>query len=298
LTAPGGDAANPTVLRIVIGAQLRGLREAQGLTCEQAGEHVRMTDSAISRMETGKVPFDRPRSRRNVADLLTLYGVTDDEERSRLFDLISESGKPGWWQRYGDVLPSWFLTYVGLEGATSLLRTYALQLIPGLLQTPDYARAVLSSGLQGGPAEDVERRVRLRMDRQRILGGVDGPRVWAVLDESVLRRLIGGPKVMRAQLEHLIDLTEHPQVTLQVLPFAASARVRVIEGGTFVILRFAEPELPDVVYVEQFTSAFYLDKEADSDRYGQAFSYLAAGSTTPATTAETLSKILLEVPDE
>src|SRR6266700_1724306 len=175
----------PTVLRILLGSQLRRLRESKGITRAEAGYTIRASGSKISRLELGRVSFKE----RDVADLLTLYGVTDDGERQALLNLADKANSPGWWHRYNDLLPSWFQVYVGLEDAATLIRTYEVQFIPGLLQTEDYARTVMSVGQAGAAAEEVERRVRLRTDRQRLLTRPGGPRLWAVIDEAALRRL-------------------------------------------------------------------------------------------------------------
>jgi len=208
--------SGPTVLRIFLGGQLRKLREAAGITPDRAGYEIRASRSKISRVEHGRVSFKE----RDVADLLTLYGVTDEAERRRMLNLAQHANSQGWWSRYDDVMPDWFETYVGLEQATSLIRTYELQFVPGLFQTEDYARAVTVLGHRSAPADEVERRVSLRLQRQQVLTRPDAtPRVWAVIDESALRRPLGGRDVMRAQLTRLVEVAELPQVTLQVMPF-------------------------------------------------------------------------------
>ncbi len=182
-------------------------------------------------------------------------------------------------------MPDWFETYVGLEQATSLIRTYELQFVPGLFQTEDYARAVTVLGHRSAPGEEIERRVSLRLQRQQILARPDAtPRVWAVIDESALRRPLGGRDVMRAQLTHLIELTELPQVTLQVMPFDRGGHSAA--GGSFSILRFAEPELPDIVYIEQLTGALYLDRLEEADHYREVMNSLSAEAETPAESAQ------------
>ena len=183
-----GPTGGPTVLRMLLGAHLRRLREARGVTREDAGWEIRSSESKISRMELGRVGFKE----RDVADLLTLYGLDDPEERDRLLALARDANTPGWWHRYGDVLPGWFQSYLGLEAAASLIRTYEVQFVPGLLQTREYARAVVLLGHGRAPAEEVERRVDLRMARQELLTRADPPQLWAVVDEAALRRPIGG----------------------------------------------------------------------------------------------------------
>src|SRR4051794_15361976 len=282
-------AGGPTVLRRLLGAQLRRLRERQGITREEAGYAIRASGSKMSRLELGRVGFKG----RDVADLLTLYGVTDEKERDSLLRLAQDANTPGWWHRYGDVLPGWFETYVGLEEAATLVRTYEVQFIPGLLQTEDYARAVISMGNSAASTAEIEQRVSLRITRQKLLMRGDGPRLWAVVDEAALRRPIGGAKVMRGQIERLLEVTRLPGVILQVLPFQVGAHTA--EAGAFTLLRFPEPDLPDVVYIEQLTSALYLDRREDVDAYMEAMERLCVLSARPSDTAEILSRILQEI---
>lgn len=284
--APGGG---PTVLRILLGSQLRKLRESRGITREAAGYEIRASGSKISRMELGRVSFKE----RDVADLLTMYGVSDSAERDALIGLARQANNPGWWQHFGDVLPTWFQAYLGLEAAASLIRTYEIQFVPGLLQTPDYARAVIMLGHAGASSEEINRRVDVRLQRQQILTRSGGPQLWAVIDEAVLRRPIGGIDVMRAQIESLIEASKLPGVRLQIIPFLAGGHAAA--GGPFAILRFPEPELPDVVYVEQLTSAIYLDKREDVDHYAMAMERVCIDAEPPNHTPEILGKLLNEV---
>jgi len=284
--AEGGPAGGPTVLRMLLGAHLRRLREAQGVSREEAGWEIRASESKISRMELGRVSFKE----RDIADLLTLYEVNDPVERQRLLALAQDANTPGWWHRYGDVLPSWFHSYLGLESAASLIRTYELQFVPGLLQTSDYARAVVMLGHASARSEEIERRVSLRVARQQILTRETPAQLWAVVDEAALTRPIGGPKVMRAQLESLIELTQLPSVRLQIIPFDAGGHAGA--GGSFSILRFPDGDLPDVVYVEQLTSALYLDKTEDVERYAEAMERLCVEAKSPTQTVRTLEELL------
>ncbi|SNT45373.1 Helix-turn-helix domain-containing protein [Actinomadura meyerae] len=279
----------PTVLRILLGAQLRRLRESRGISTEQAGYEIRGSHSKISRMELGRVGFKE----RDVADLLTLYGVSEPDERAPLLALAKEANNPGWWHRYGDILPSWFEVYLGLEEAASLLRTYELQFVPGLLQTEDYARAVVRLGYSDASEEEVERRVQVRTTRQERFTSPDAPTLWAVLDEAVVRRPLGGREVMRAQIRHLIEVSELSHVTLQIVPFGAGGHAAA--GGPFTILRFAEPGLSDVVYLEQLTSALYLDKPTDVDTYMRAMNNLCITAARPDDTTRILADILKEL---
>lgn len=278
---------SPTVLRILLGTQLRRLRTAKGISREDAGYSIRASHAKISRLELGQVSFKE----RDVADLLTLYGVTDPAEREPLLQLAKQANQPGWWHKYNDLLPSWFEVYIGLEGAASIIRTYENQFIPGLLQTPAYARAVIELAHEHAPRGELERRVQLRMTRQRRLTDETHPlTLWAVIDEATVRRVMGGPDVMREQIEHLLDVTANANVTLQIMPFDRGGHAAA--GGPFSILRFPEPELPDVVYMEQLTSALYLDKVADSEHYMQVMDRLSVQAEEPRQTRRFLERLL------
>ncbi len=283
-----GTRSGPTVLRIALGAQLRRLREASGLTPGQAAEAIRATPSKISRLERGR---SAPRQR-DVADLLTLYGLTDEAERDKLLTLTRQASTPGWWQQYSDILPRWFELYVGLEKAASVIRSYEMQFVHGLMQTEDYARAVILICNARAPAEEIERRVNLRMQRQQLLTQPDAPELWSVLDEAALRRSPDGPGLMRAQLEHLLDLTDLPNVTLQIVPFNAGPHAAA--GGPFTILRFPEPDLPDVVYLEQLNSALYLDQVDDVTGYQTAMDRLCVQAASDSASRDILRALLKE----
>jgi transcriptional regulator with XRE-family HTH domain len=276
-------------LRILLGSQLRRLRERRGITREDAGYTIRASGSKISRMELGRVSFKE----RDVTDLLSLYGVEDPAEREALVDLARQANSPGWWHKYGDVLPDWFQVYVGLEEAASLIRSYELQFVPGLLQTADYARAVVRLGQRAADQAEIARRVSLRLDRQQVLAKPNAPRLWAIVDEAVLRRPIGGPEVMLGQLERLIEASAQPNVTLQVMPFEFGGHAA--ESGSFTIMRFPEFDLPDVVYLEQLTSALYLDKREDAERYTEVMELLSVASAPPEQTAQILTRFAEEV---
>jgi transcriptional regulator with XRE-family HTH domain len=281
--------SGPTVRRILLGTQLRRLREARGITREDAGYHIRASESKISRMELGRVGFKE----RDVVDLLALYGVDDAAERDPLVTLAREANAPGWWHQYADVLPDWFQTYVGLEEAASVLRVYEVQFVPGLLQTASYARAVIARGQPGAPAEEIERRVSMRITRQELLTKHGGPRLWAVVDEAALRRPVGSLEVFRSQLEHLSEVTQDARITLQVTPFLAGGPIA--EAGAFTIMRFPEQDLPDVVYLEQLTSALYLDKREDVERYSEVMERLSVESESPERTASLLRDMLRDL---
>ncbi|MEU3555255.1 helix-turn-helix domain-containing protein [Streptomyces fragilis] len=273
------------VRRMLLGAHLRRLRESRGITREAAGYSIRASESKISRMELGRVSFKA----RDVEDLLTLYGVDDEAERGALLSLVKEANTAGWWHSYTDVLPHWFPTYVGLEGAASVIRGYEVQFVHGLLQTEDYAHAVVSRGLAHSPAE-VDRRVALRLERQKYLVSEHAPQFHIVLDEAALRRPYGGRDVMRGQLQHLIEVSEWPNVRLQVMPFGFGGHAG--ESGAFTILSFPESDLSDVVYLEQLTSALYLDKREDVVQYERAMQELLRDSPGPEESRDILRGLL------
>ena len=281
----GARTAGPTVQRLILGGHLRRLREEASITTEQAAGAIRGSHSKISRMEHGRVGFKD----RDIADLLTLYGVTSGEERDALLKLAREANTPGWWQGYSDILPHWVEPYFGLEEAASFIRIYELQFVPGLLQTQGYARALIQLG-NAATEEDVTRRAEARIARQEILTRENPPRLWAVMDESALRRSLGGKAVMREQIRHLADMCEHPAVTLQILPFQVGAHPAM--GGPFTILRFSEPDLRDVVYIEQLTSALYLDKPAEVDSYLEVMEQLCLQAEPAAKTPQLLKDAL------
>jgi hypothetical protein len=286
-SAQESPVGGPTALRIQLGTQLRRLRESRGVTRENAGWEIRASESKISRMELGRVSFKE----RDVADLLELYGV-GGEERDQLVALARQANNPGWWHPFADLLAPWFQSYLGLEEAASLIRTYEVQFVPGLLQTADYARAVIKLGHKGASEEEIDRRIELRRARQQVLGRPKPPHLWAVIDEAVLRRPIGGEDVMRGQLTALIEAAERPDVRLQIISFRAGGHAAA--GGPFAILRFPDRHLPDVVYVEQLTSALYLDKRSDVDHYAIAMEELCVDAEPPDETPGILQKMLDE----
>jgi hypothetical protein len=272
-----------------LGGRLRALREARGITRDEAGWAIRGSESKISRMELGRVGFKE----RDVTDLLKLYGVENPTEHSQMLGLARAANAPGWWSQYSDLLPPWFQNYLGLEEAATLIRTYEVQFVPGLLQTEAYARAVIMLGHGHKDSRELDRRVELRMARKRILNDPDAPRLWAVIDEAVLRRPIGGTEVLREQIEELLVLVGHPKVRLQVMPFWSGGHAAA--GGAFTILRFPLRDLPDTVYIEQLTSAIYLDKQDDVDRYTAAVGRLFIEAQPPDRTREILSDALRDL---
>jgi transcriptional regulator with XRE-family HTH domain len=283
------EFGGPTVRRMQLGARLRSLRLAKGVTRDQAGYAIRGSESKISRMELGRVAFKE----RDVTDLLRLYGVDDDEEHERLLELTREANSPGWWHAYGDVLTSWFQNYLDLEQSAELIRTYEVQFVPGLLQTDAYARAVIMLGHGTAAADEIDRRAKLRMARKQLLDRPEPPRLWAVIDEAVLRRQIGGRSVLREQIAYLIEMTSVPQVRLQVIPFASGGHAAA--GGAFSILRFPNAEVPDVVYIEHLTSGLYLDKRDDVDHYAAAMGRLFIEAEPPNRTPDVLRRALRDL---
>jgi hypothetical protein len=281
------EGTGPTARRIILGAQLRRLRERAGVARSDAAWSIRGSDSKMSRLEAGKVGFKE----RDVADLLTMYGITGEQERELLLDMTRRSNEPGWWQPYGDVLPDWFEDYVGLETSASRIQTYELMFVPGLLQTEDYARAIITSGHPDRATDDDERRLTVRMRRQQTLGRRDSPTMWAILDESVLHRPIGGHAVLVGQIERLLEVAALPNVVIQVLPFTLSGYAA---ESTFSILRFSEPELPDLVYQEHLTHATYLDKRPEVEQYSRVMDRVAVDALTPDETRQYLTKLAAE----
>ncbi|SEG15193.1 Helix-turn-helix domain-containing protein [Thermomonospora echinospora] len=279
----------PTALRIMVGAQLRRLRESRGLSAEDAGYAIRASQSKISRMESGRVGFKA----RDVADLLTLYGVRDEDERDAILSLARQSNMPGWWHQYGDIIPGWFEAYLGLEGSASFIRIYETQLIPDLLQTEAYARTVI--GLQRPMASqaEVESRVGMRMGRQRMFDQSDPPRLWAVFDEAALHRFLGHRALIREQLRHLLDVLDRPNVTLQIVPIGSP--LGVLSRNPFSILRFPPPELPDIVYIEQLTNALYIDKGEDVAAYRQLLDKISMSALSVKDSTILLHRLLTEL---
>ena len=279
-----GLSGGPTVLRILLGIQLRRLRESRGVTAHEAAMAIRGSESKISRIELGRNAVREI----DVADLLSLYGVTERAERDQLLTLASQANRPGWWYRFNDILPVWFQPYIGLEEAAESIRVYEPQFITGLLQTEEYAAAVLSLG--DIPHDEADRHVILRKERQRRFAAGE-LRLWVILDEEALRRPIGSEQVMRSQLEYLMTATTRRNLTLQVIPRGVSAHAA---PSGFSILRFADREMPDIVYVEQLTSALYLDKQPEVDRYLLAMERMSMISADPQQSRELIAEILAD----
>jgi hypothetical protein len=276
--------AGPSVRRLILGNQLRRLRERSGISCAEAGYSIRGSASKISRMETGRISFKD----RDVEDLLTLYGLSDPIERAQLLSLVAQTKQTGWWHRFNEQMPKWFEDYVGLEEAASRIQSWELQFVPGLIQTEDYARLVIAHGHPRASAEEIDSMVDLRMRRQRIIGGTHPPRLWMVIDESVLHRTLGSAAMLKRQIDKLLELTDLSHVSLQVIPYAKSGYVA---EGAFSILRFAEEELPDIAYIEHLTGALYLERQDELEVYGRAFDRLVVDAETPRGSRQFLEKV-------
>lgn len=283
---PGGGSI---VRRMLLGAQLRRLRESRGISREDAGYSIRASESKISRMELGRVSFKE----RDVADLLTLYAVTDDAERSAMLGLVREANAAGWWHGYGEVMPTWFQTYVGLEESAALIRTFEVQFVHGLLQTEDYIRSVIRLGHPKAAVPWVERRVGLRLERQKLLVSEQSPHFVAVMDEGALRRPFGGRQVMIDQVRHVLEAAERPNVDVRILPFATGGHAA--GGGAFTLLSFPESDLPDLVYLEQLTGALYIDKHDEVVEYQKAMNALSDVALTPADSLDWLTAFQREL---
>lgn len=274
----------PTLLKMLVGVQLAGFREDAGLAQDQAARAVGFSAAKLSRIESGK--SRRPPTENDVRALLRLYG-TDDYEASVLLKLLQRAGEPGWWQRYDKrLMPEWFDRLVGLQEAAATIRTFEIQYVPGLLQTPAYTRAVVERGLPNAPSGEVERRVELRRHRARLLLRPDAPQLWAVIDESVLLRVLGSTEVMREQLSHLVEMAERPNVTLQIVPLNVTNASAPAIPITY--LRFGGLDLPDVVYLEHIKSANFLEDRDETEEYRIALDRLADEALKPRDSLELL----------
>ncbi|GAA3292293.1 helix-turn-helix domain-containing protein [Streptomyces cinereospinus] len=291
MTAETDWGGAPSVLRMILGRQLEELRTRAGLTYEQAGAAIGVSHSTIRRMEAAKV------ARLRLPDaekLLSVYGVTDQQEIDTFLKSVRQANKRGWWHTYRDVLPDWFAAYLSLEQAASQIRVYENQFVHGLLQTESYARALLSAGDPHAPAEATERRLALCRRRQELLGRETPPRLWVVMDETVLRWPVGGADVMRAQVDHLIEVNRLPQVTLQIMRFANGPHP-AMRAGAFHLFRFRARELPDIVHLSGLVGAVYLDKSDDVVVYREALDRLGAQAAPASRTEAHLGAIRKEL---
>ncbi|MFI1358577.1 helix-turn-helix domain-containing protein [Streptomyces sp. NPDC020898] len=277
--------AAPTVGQVVLGRRLQELREAAGLKREEAAKILRVASATVRRMEMAEVALKVP----YVHVLLTAYGVAEDEV-AMFVDLTEEANAPGWWQRFSDVLPDWFSMHVSLEGSARLIRSYEPHFVPGLLQTQDYARAVMEAGTVGhtGP-EAVERHVSLRMARQKLLTREHPPHLWVIIDETVLRRPVSiHGEVMRDQLDRLLEVSESSHVTIQVAEFRDGPHPGT--AAPFELFRFGEPELPDMVYTEYLTGALYLDSRREVAAHLEVLDHMTAGAASAQRTKEIIAE--------
>ncbi|MEV5737546.1 MULTISPECIES: helix-turn-helix transcriptional regulator [unclassified Streptomyces] len=275
--------AAPTVGQVVLGKRLQELREAAGLSREEAARVLRVASATVRRMEMAEVALKIP----YVQVLLATYGAAG-EEQAAFVRLAEEANQPGWWQRFHDVLPDWFSLYVSLEGAARIVRSYEPHFVPGLLQTEAYARAVLEAGTigQSGP-ESIERHVSLRMARQRLLERDDPPHLWVIMDETVLRRPVSvDAAVMRDQLDRLLEYADRDRVTLQLAEFAAGPHPGTY--APFTLFRFAEPELPDMVFTEYLTGALYLDSRQEVSTHLEVLDHMTARASSARRTRQVL----------
>ncbi|MHB9855609.1 helix-turn-helix domain-containing protein [Streptomyces krungchingensis] len=276
----------PTLLKMLVGVQLAGIREDAGLSQDQAAREIGFSPAKLSRIEAGK--GRRPPTERDVQALLNLYR-TGEHETSILLQLLRRAGEPGWWQRYDKrLMPEWFDRLVGLQEAAAAIRTFEIQYVPGLLQTAAYARAVVERGLPTAPSSEVERRVEMRMRRRELLHRADTPQLWAVIDESVLLRVLGSRDVMREQLQYLMDMAERPHVTLQIVPLDVTNASAPAIPITY--LRFGGLDLPDIVYLEHIRSANFLEDRDETEEYRLALDRLGDEALTPRESLELLKK--------
>ncbi|QNS02989.1 helix-turn-helix domain-containing protein [Streptomyces xanthii] len=258
----------PTVLRMILGRRLQDMRLAAGASLDDAARALRVKSLTIRRLEKAEVAL-KPLY---VEKLLETYGA-GRQEIEEFVDLAEQANEPGWWHSYRDAVPSWFTAYVSLETGAKTLRTYEPQYVTGLLQTADYARAVLRGGLPNGSEEDLDRRVELRLRRQSLLEKPDAPTLWVVMEEAVLHRVVGGPEVMREQIDWLLEASELAHISLDIVPFAAGAHFGAC--APFTYFRFEEPELPDIVYSELLSASVYLDQRVDVVAHLEAHSRMA-----------------------
>ena len=291
MTAETDWGGAPSVLRMILGRQLEELRNRAGLTFEQAGAAIGVSHSTIRRMEAAKVARLRLAE---VEKLLRTYGITDQNEIDTFLQSVREANKRGWWHNYRDVMPDWFAAYLSLERAALQIRAYEPQFVHGLLQTQEYARALLTAGNPHAPDGATERMVALRMQRQELLHRQNPPRVWVVMDETVLRWPVGGAEVMRAQIDHLVAVNALPHVTVQIMPFRNGPHP-AMRAGAFHLFRFKARELPDIVYLNGMVGAVYLDKDEDVLVYREALDRLGAQSVSARKTEELLGAIRKEL---
>jgi Domain of unknown function (DUF5753)/Helix-turn-helix domain len=287
----GDRVGGPTALRMILGRQLQALREKAEMSVDEAAEAIYSSPFTIRRMERAEGGL-KPLT---VKSLLIAYGVLSADQIEAFLTLCRDASKPGWWHSFSDVLPDWFRTYVGLEEAAALIRGYEPHWVPGLMQTEEYARASVRTGFPDAPDSEVDRRVTLRLARQQILTRPNPPRLWIVMDETALRRPVAttGPAIMRAQIDRLVEAVERPGITVQVLPFSAGLHPAM--HGLFYLLRFPDKDMPDIVYGESISSAFYLDKPREVAMYLEVLDRISAQSAPADSTVAVLRAIRKEI---
>jgi transcriptional regulator with XRE-family HTH domain len=276
-------ATGPTVRRRRLGTELRRLRDSSGYKLEEVAAELGVAPSTLSRIETGKAPTKSA----YLSQLLEMYGVTDSGQRQILVDMAREGHRKGWWAAYDDVLPSGFDIYVGLEAETAAIRSYEISVVPGLLQTADYARAVLSETFPRHTPQQIDRLVDLRMARQRRLDDKPPLELWVILDEAVIRRPVGGPAIMCRQLSHLVAAADRASLTIQVLPFSCGAHAA--HSGPFSVLEFPERTDSEVAYAESVAGYIYLEKDRDVRVRSEAFNRLRAAALSPSASGELIA---------
>ncbi|MFG3254992.1 helix-turn-helix domain-containing protein [Streptomyces sp. NPDC048172] len=285
----GGGGGAPTVLRIVLGKRLQQLRDKAGLSYEQAARALDVTHATVRRMEKAEVGLKVP----YVEKLLRTYGVSDPSEIEGFVSLAREANQPGWWHRYRDVTPEWFSVFVSLETESHEIRAYEPHYIPGLVQTENYARAVLRAGMPHAPEGEIKRQVALRLERQALLSRENPPMLWVVMDETVLRRPIGGAEVMREQIDHLIEVSEQTHIQLQLMPYSAGPHPAMY--GPFHLFRFPQEELPDVACAESLVGAVYFDQIDDVSGFREALDRMCAQAVPLSRTRATLTALRKEI---
>lgn len=281
----GSRGSGSAARRLLLGARLRRLRVEHGITRLSAGLSIRSSEARIFRLENGQTRI-KPR---DVESLLTLYGVVDEDERAEFLELVDEANSSPWWHSYADLIPSWFQTYLSLEGSASLICSFETHWVHGLLQTEAYATALAKSRMADLPQADLERYVTLRLERQRYLTGADALDLHVVLDEATLRRSPGDKKIMRGQLQHLIEISKRPNVRLQIMPFSAIATSAT---GAFTILSFPGIDLGEIVYVENLTNALYLERSEDVYKYKEFMKELQSKALSPADSRDVITGLI------
>jgi transcriptional regulator with XRE-family HTH domain len=278
-------AMGPTVRRRRLGTELRNLRDKSGYKLEEVAASLGVAPSTLSRIETGKAPTKTA----YLNQMLEMYGVTDSGQRQVLADMAREGHRKGWWAAYDDVLPSGFDIYVGLEAETAAVRSYEISVVQGLLQTADYAKAVLREMFPRHTADQIDRLVDLRLARQRRFDDDPPLELWVILDEAVIRRVVGGAAVMQRQLNHLLDEAARPGTTLQILPFSSGAHAG--HGGPFSILEFSERSDAEVAYVESVAGFIYMERDKEVRARIEAFDRLRAAALSPTASAELITQV-------